>query len=97
MRSRPISRGCTGSTAACWTGAWIGVWRKAGLDPDVDAIVERSVQAMQRAGATVVEVTLDDSAVFNDEVTVIFSEFKRDIDERTSGSRQAGIPQRSPS
>ena len=60
-------------------GARIGVWRMAGIDPDVDAIVERSVQAMRAAGATVVEVTLDESAVFNDEVTAIFSEFKRDI------------------
>ena len=62
-------------------GARIGVWRMAGIDPDVDAIVERSVQAMRVAGATVVEVTLDESAVFNDEVTAIFSEFKRDIEK----------------
>ena len=62
-------------------GARIGVWRRAGIDPDVDAIVERSVQAMRAAGATVVEVTLDESAVFNDEVTAIFSEFKRDIEK----------------
>ena len=79
MRSRLTSRGCTGSTAERSTGARIGVWRQAGLDPEVDAIVERSVQAMRAAGATVVEVTLDESAVFNDEVTAIFSEFKRDI------------------
>jgi amidase len=61
-------------------GARIGVWRRAGIDPDVDAIVERSVQAMRSAGATVVEVSLDESAVFNDEVTAIFPEFKRDIE-----------------
>jgi amidase len=59
--------------------ARIGVWRLAGIDPDVDAIVERSVQAMRASGATVVDVTLDQSAVFSDEVTAIFSEFKRDI------------------
>jgi amidase len=60
-------------------GARIGVWRMAGIDPDVDAVVDRSVQAMRSAGATVVEVSLDQSAVFNDEATAIFSEFKRDI------------------
>src|SRR4051812_40589982 len=62
-------------------GARIGVWRQAGIDPDVDAVVERSVQALRAAGASVVEVTLDQAAVFNDEVTAIFSEFKRDIEK----------------
>ena len=39
-------------------GARIGIWRKAGIDPEVDRIVQASVDTMRARGATVVDVTL---------------------------------------
>jgi amidase len=60
-------------------GARIGVWRQTGVDTDVDAIVARSVRAMRTAGATVVDVDIDESVVYDDEFTALVSEFKRDI------------------
>ena len=60
-------------------GARIGVWRLAGANAQVDAIVQRSVQTIRAAGATVVEVQIDDTVLFDDEFTALISEFKRDI------------------
>jgi amidase len=60
-------------------GARIGVWRLSGQDTDVDTVVQRSVQALRAAGATVVEVSIDESVVYDDEFAALVSEFKRDI------------------
>jgi amidase len=60
-------------------GARIGVWRLAGVDEDVDKIVEQRVQDLRAAGTTVVEVTIDDSVLGEDEFTALLAEFKRDV------------------
>jgi len=60
-------------------GARIGVWRLAGADEDVDKIVEQRVQDLRAAGTTVVEVTIDDSVLGEDEFTALLAEFKRDV------------------
>ncbi len=60
-------------------GARIGVWRQAGQDKQVDAIVNASVRSMRAAGATVVDVSIDPSPVYADETTALNAEFKRDI------------------
>jgi amidase len=60
-------------------GARIGVWRLSGIDEDVDKIVEQRVTDLRAAGATVVDVTIDDSVVYADETTALQAEFKRDI------------------
>jgi amidase len=60
-------------------GARIGVWRIAGIDEDVDKIVEQRVTDLRAAGATVVEVDIDPTPVFDDETTALQAEFKRDI------------------
>jgi amidase len=60
-------------------GARIGVWRLAGVDEDVDKLVEQRVQDLRAAGATTVDVEIDDSVVFEDEFTALLAEFKRDV------------------
>lgn len=62
-------------------GARIGVWRQAGLDPDVDRTVRRSVEVLRAQGATVVEVSPD----YLDEIganafPALLSEFHRDLE-----------------
>lgn len=39
-------------------GARVGVWRKAGRNAEADRVVQSAVEAVRRAGATVVEVDL---------------------------------------
>lgn len=60
-------------------GARIGVWRLSGIDAGVDEIVRRRVADLRTAGATVVDVRIDDSTVSDDETTALLAEFKRDI------------------
>jgi amidase len=60
-------------------GARIGVWRLSGIDADVDKLVEQRVTDLRHAGATVVDVTIDDSVVYDDETTALQAEFKRDV------------------
>jgi len=58
----------------------LGVWRLAGIDPASDAVVDRSLQALRDAGATLVEVDLPQQELFADETTALRAEFHRDID-----------------
>jgi amidase len=60
-------------------GARIGLWRLAGVDADVDKLVEQRAEDLRAAGATVVDVDIDDSIVWDDETTALQAEFKRDI------------------
>jgi amidase len=60
-------------------GKRIGVWRLSGVDADVDKIVEQRVTDLHAAGATTVDVAIDDSVVFDDEFTALLAEFKRDV------------------
>jgi amidase len=60
-------------------GKRIGVWRLSGTDADVDKIVEQRVEDLRAAGATTVDVAIDDSVVYDDETTALQAEFKRDI------------------
>ncbi|HEY0637840.1 MAG TPA: amidase [Pseudonocardiaceae bacterium] len=69
-----------GLTADGLRGKRIGVFRKAGRSPEADVVVQRAVEAAQRAGATVIEVELPyqdeaDAAEF----PALLSEFKADI------------------
>jgi amidase len=65
---------------AALRGARLGVWRLAGIDPAADAVVDRSLQALRDAGATLVEVDLPQQELFADETTALRAEFHRDID-----------------
>jgi amidase len=61
-------------------GARIGVWRQAGLDVDVDRVVEESVATLRARGATVVEVDMP----YRDEIgaaelPALVTEFARDL------------------
>jgi amidase len=60
-------------------GKRIGVWRLSGIDDDVDKLVEQRVGDLRAAGATTVDVAIDDSVVFEDEFTALLAEFKRDV------------------
>jgi len=61
-------------------GKRIGVWRRAGASPQADAVVQRSVESLQAAGATVVEVSLpNQDAAFANEITALAAEFKAEI------------------
>ena len=61
-------------------GARIGVWRQAGTNAAVDAVVERSVWTMRAAGATVVDVELPylDEIAANS-LPALLTEFRRDL------------------
>ncbi|WP_018680955.1 amidase [Actinokineospora enzanensis] len=39
-------------------GARLGVWRNAGVDPDVDRVVNQSIDRLRKAGATVIDVDM---------------------------------------
>ncbi|WP_086829453.1 amidase family protein [Allokutzneria sp. NRRL B-24872] len=61
-------------------GARIGVWRKAGLDRDVDRVVNATVDRLRANGVTVVDVELpylDEAGEHS--LSVLLSEFKRDL------------------
>jgi amidase len=61
-------------------GARIGVYRQAGLDPDVDRIVEESVATLRARGATVVDVDLPyREEVAAAELPALITEFARDL------------------
>ncbi|MFL6123323.1 amidase family protein, partial [Actinophytocola sp.] len=61
-------------------GARIGVWRQAGIDPDVDRVVARSVAVLRARGATVVEVELPYREEFGAaEGPALLTEFTRDL------------------
>lgn len=61
-------------------GKRIGVWRKAGRSAEADVVVQSAVEALRRAGATVIEVELPyqdeaDAAEF----PALLAEFKADL------------------
>jgi amidase len=61
-------------------GARIGVYRQAGLDPDVDRVVEESVAKLRERGATVVDVDLPyREEVASAELPALITEFARDL------------------
>ncbi|WP_424923878.1 amidase [Actinophytocola oryzae] len=72
-------------------GARIGVWRQAGIDPDVDRVVARSVATLRAGGATVVEVDMPYRAEFGAaESPALLSEFTRDLPAYLA--RRPGVP-----
>lgn len=61
-------------------GKRIGVWRQAGIDPGVDAVVNKAVATIKANGGTVVEVTVDAGDSGNLSFTAMKSEFVRDLE-----------------
>ncbi|GAB3390498.1 amidase [Amycolatopsis echigonensis] len=62
-------------------GARIGLWRLPVLGPDTDAVVSKTKASLERAGATVVEVTLPYQDRLSElEFPALLTEFHRDID-----------------
>ncbi|MEU4804073.1 amidase [Actinosynnema sp. NPDC023587] len=62
-------------------GARIGVWRKAGASPEADRVVQRSVDALRGAGATVVDVELPyQDRIDAVEFPALTVEFKHDLE-----------------
>jgi amidase len=73
-------------------GARIGVWRQAGIDPDVDRVVEESVATLRAKGATVVDVELPYREEFGAaEGPALLTEFTRDLPAYLAHRR--GVPQ----
>jgi amidase len=73
-------------------GARIGVWRQAGIDPDVDRVVTRSVATLRARGATVVEVDMPYRDEFGAvELPALISEFTRDLPAYLA--HRPGVPQ----
>ena len=61
-------------------GARIGVWRLAGLDPDVDRVVQAAVRTLTARGASVVDVDLPfQDAVNANEFPALLAEFRHDL------------------
>ncbi|HEY7596775.1 MAG TPA: amidase [Actinophytocola sp.] len=61
-------------------GARIGVYRQAGIDPDVDRIVEESVATLRAKGATVIDVDVPYREQFAAaELPALLTEFARDL------------------
>jgi amidase len=61
-------------------GARIGVWRLAGLDADVDRVVQDAVRTLTARGATVVEVDLPyQDRIGAAESPALLTEFRRDL------------------
>ncbi|WP_433274381.1 amidase family protein [Actinosynnema sp. CS-041913] len=68
-------------------GARVGVWRKAGASADADRVVRDAVDALRRAGATVVDVELPyQDRIDAVEFPALITEFKHDL-ERYLASR----------
>ncbi|MGM1061468.1 amidase family protein [Saccharothrix sp. Mg75] len=62
-------------------GARVGVWRKAGRNAEVDRVVGSAVDALRRAGATVVEVDLPhQDEIDAAEFPALVTEFKHDLE-----------------
>ncbi|MFD8501052.1 amidase [Amycolatopsis sp. NPDC059657] len=72
-------------------GARIGLWRLPVLGPDVDAVMSRAAEVLERRGATVVEVDLPYQARLAElEFPALLTEFHRDIDKYLAG--RPGVP-----
>ncbi len=68
--------------ASALDGARIGVWREGtfGIDPHVDAIMERAIAALEEAGAVIVDPTdLAIDEAYDPEFTALLCEFKDDV------------------
>jgi amidase len=69
-------------------GKRIGLYRNA-EGPEVNRVLDESVVAMRRAGATVLEISLDETALYDPEFRVLLTEFKHGINDylaQTPGS-----------
>lgn len=76
-------------------GARIGVTRAFnGASPEADALYEQALQAMQDAGATLVDPadlpTMDEIGTFESELVVLVFEFKRDLNAYLAA--RTGVP-----
>ncbi|MFB9909077.1 amidase family protein [Allokutzneria oryzae] len=75
LRARPAA-----TAPASLRGSRIGVWRRAGADPDVDRVLNSTVDLLRVNGVTVVDVEppyLDQAGEHS--LDVLLSEFKRDL------------------
>jgi amidase len=73
-------------------GARIGVWGMAGVDPNVDKVMQSTVAALVKAGATVVNVVpANQDTIGNDEFPALLSEFNHDLDAYLA--TRPGVPQ----
>jgi amidase len=73
-------------------GARIGVFRQAGIDADVDRVVEESVATLRAKGATVVDVEVPYRDEFGAaELPALVTEFARDLPAYLAHRR--GVPQ----
>jgi amidase len=73
-------------------GARIGVWAMAGLDPNVDKVMQATVATLVKAGATVVDVVpANQDIVGNNEFPALLAEFKHDLNAYLA--TRPGVPQ----
>jgi amidase len=78
-------------------GARIGVWREGTYDPtvspEVDAIINATVEALEAQGATVVDNTrIPIEPAYDPEFTALLCEFKTDIASYLAAYTDAGYP-----
>lgn len=79
-------------TPGALRGARIGVWRMAGQDPAVDAIVQSAVDTLTKQGATVVDVNLPfQDTIGADETPALLTEFRHDLENYLS--TRPNVPQ----
>jgi amidase len=77
-------------------GARIGVWREGtfGVDPQVDELMERAIDALEAAGAVIVDPTdIPIVDAYEPEFTALLCEFKDDIRTYLQTYTGAGYPQ----
>jgi len=78
-------------------GARIGVWREGTYDPtvspEVDAIMNATVEALEAQGATIVDDTnIPIGAAYEPEFAALLCEFKDDIADYLGANTSAGYP-----
>ena len=78
-------------------GARIGVWREGTYDPtvspEVDAVMNATVAALEAAGATVVDNTrIPIEPAYEPEFTALLCEFKSDVASYLDANTDAGYP-----
>lgn len=61
-------------------GVRLGVWSRAGHCPAADAVFDRAVAVLRRAGAALVDVDIDESLYGPDEGAALVGEFRRDLE-----------------
>lgn len=73
-------------------GKRIGVWAMAGIDAGVDKVMQETVAALTKAGATVVDVLpANQDTIGNDELPALLTEFKHDLNGYLA--TRPGVPQ----